>query len=544
MRKFLILIFATLLTGSLFAGGILTNTNQSAAWVRLPVRNASVDIDAAYSNPAGLMKLENGFHFSLTNQTISQSRKVENSYKGPGGLFGLNNGRYDGEIAAPIFPSIYAVYKTSKLAFSLGFIPVGGGGGAKYESGLPSFEMSPSDLVPSLAAKGATAYRLEAYLKGTSIFFGFQGGVAYKINDWISVAAGLRYVTAKNTYNGYLRNIEVNMGGNWLRADDIMNGISTQAHGGGLALDPIITQGAGGFTADQLVGAGQLTTELRDQIVNGLIALGVSNAASLTITQSQAAYYGAEAKYSATATLLGDQEVDVTQTGSGVTPFLSVNLSPTEKLNIGIKYEMITKMNVKNKTKKDFLMGFTETGTPITKFPDGEKIPSDMPAMLALGVDYKITPGIKICLGSMYFFDKTANYGHLVDLDHNPSTPETFISNKDIINDNGWDIEAGLEVKLSEKFLISGGYIYANKGVNNLYQSDITYQLASNTYGIGGAYSPTKNLQINLGANYTGYVKDGQTIEHLFSATETLIPANQTYWKNALIFAIGVDFSF
>jgi len=70
MRKFLIFVAATFISGALFAGGIVTNTNQSAAWVRLPSRNASTEIDAVYYNPAGLMKLKNGFHFSVSNQSI------------------------------------------------------------------------------------------------------------------------------------------------------------------------------------------------------------------------------------------------------------------------------------------------------------------------------------------------------------------------------------------------------------------------------------------------------------------------------------------
>jgi long-chain fatty acid transport protein len=76
MRKILTIISLIFITGSLFAGGLVTNTNQSAAWVRLPSRNASSEIDAAYYNPAGLMKLDNGFHFSLNNQTVFQTLRA------------------------------------------------------------------------------------------------------------------------------------------------------------------------------------------------------------------------------------------------------------------------------------------------------------------------------------------------------------------------------------------------------------------------------------------------------------------------------------
>ncbi|HOU31478.1 MAG TPA: aromatic hydrocarbon degradation protein, partial [Bacteroidales bacterium] len=62
MKKLLTLLIAVVVPGILIAGGLVTNTNQSAAWVRMPSRNASTSIDAVNYNPAGLMKLENGFH--------------------------------------------------------------------------------------------------------------------------------------------------------------------------------------------------------------------------------------------------------------------------------------------------------------------------------------------------------------------------------------------------------------------------------------------------------------------------------------------------
>ena len=53
-----------------FAGGLLTNFNQSAQYQRMLSRNASLDVDAVFYNPAGLVKLENGWHFSLSSQSI------------------------------------------------------------------------------------------------------------------------------------------------------------------------------------------------------------------------------------------------------------------------------------------------------------------------------------------------------------------------------------------------------------------------------------------------------------------------------------------
>src|SRR5665647_160259 len=146
MKKILTVISALVITGSLFAGGLVTNTNHSAYMVRMLSRQASTGVDAVYYNPAGLTKLEDVFHFSLNNQIIGQTKTITNDYY----FLTERPTEYIGTVSAPIFPGVYAVYKINKFAFSAGFNPVGGGGGAKYATGLPSFETQISNLVPQL----------------------------------------------------------------------------------------------------------------------------------------------------------------------------------------------------------------------------------------------------------------------------------------------------------------------------------------------------------------------------------------------------------
>ena len=561
MRKLFTFVTGTLITGSVLAGGLVTNTNQSAAWVRLPSRNASVGIDAVYYNPAGLMKLENGFHLSLSNQSVFQTREIDNTYAGPAtatsptGGYGLNNHVYKGTVTALAFPSIYAAYKMDKFAISLGFNPIGGGGGAEYKTGLPSFEMGPSDLVPSLASQGAVGYKIDTYFKGSSTFLGFQGGVSYKVNDWLSIAAGLRYVTAKNTYNGYLKDIQLDMGGGtWVPATTVLQGVAAQLTSITTIpskLAPAIAGGAGTMTLTQLVGAGMMAASDKTNIEAGLAAIGVPSASiplmnvntiSGTVTGATPALNAQAASATATSTLVADQSADVAQTGSGISPIFSVNLSPSEKLNIAIKYEMMTKLELTNKTATDLTVGYKTDGTPITMFPNGEKTRNDMPAMLAVGIDYKLAPNFKISLGSNYFFDKNADYGHKVDDDLNSSTPTVHIANKYIIFDNGYSVQGGLEYNISEKLLVSGGYVWANRGVNPKYQSDLTYGLATQTFGIGGAYSFTDKIQLNLGYGYTAYQTDSKYIDHVNG--KTLYNPLETYKKSTTILGIGLDIRF
>ena len=59
-----------------WAGGILTNTNQNAAFLRNPSRDAVIAIDGVYSNPAGIAFMPQGFHFSLSWQAAWQKRQM------------------------------------------------------------------------------------------------------------------------------------------------------------------------------------------------------------------------------------------------------------------------------------------------------------------------------------------------------------------------------------------------------------------------------------------------------------------------------------
>lgn len=541
MRKLLLFVAAILIAGDLLAGGLVTNVNQSAAWVRLPSRNASQSIDAVFYNPAGLMKLGNGFHLSISNQTVAQKRNVINYYSGPNGSYGLNNNRYKGTVNAPVFPGVYAVYKLDKFAFSFGFNPVGGGGGAEFKKGLPSFEMSASDLVPLLQPNyGADAYKLDAYFKGSSVYFGYQGNVSYKVNDWLSVAVGLRFVTAKNTYVGHLQDIEVELPTGWTRADGIMTGIAAGANSASQATTALVAGGAGTRTLAQVQSLGLITTQQRAQLEGALTSFGYPVATP--IAQADAIFKGAAAKYTATANLLGDQAADVEQTGTGIAPIISANFTPGENLNIAVKYEFATKLDLTNKTKQDFLLAFDAQGNQITMFPDGGKTRNDVPAMLSVGLGYKLSTDLSVSFGAYYFFDKQANYGHKYDDDNISATPSVAMPNERMISKNGTLLSAGLEYNVSPKLLLSCGYQYGNLGVNKLYQSDLTYGNATHTFGIGGAYAITEKIKFNLGLGYTRYLGNERNVNHVLNTS--LFQPVESYGKSTKMIAFGLDFDF
>jgi len=538
MKKLYSIISAALVSGQLLAGGILTNTNQSAMFTRMQCRDATLGIDAVYFNPAGLALLpNNGFYLSLSNQTLGQTRTITSDYQY------LNDGNYEGKVFAPAFPGVYVAYKMDKLVFSAGFNPIGGGGGGTYEEGLPSFEYSISDLVPALASQGqpATAYRMDAYFEGSSAWFGYQANISYQINDMISVALGARFVQAKDTYDGYLKDVQLNYGGTWTDATAIFAGISAQAaagatsaNGAATSIKPIVDGGGGAYTFDQAVAGGIITAEQQAQLEGGLTMLGI-DPTGMTIEQAYGAYGAAAtsltqtaAKMGATSEVLKDQEASTEATATGITPIISVNIKATEQLNFSLKYEHQTNLEFTYATAKDFTTGFQPDGTPITMFPDGSKYRKDLPSQISIGATFKPMEKLLVSTGYHMYLDKNADWE----------------GNEDNLDGNSWEFALGLEYNISDKLIGSAGWLKTKSNVKEAYQSDLSYSLPSNTIGGGFEYKINEKINVNLAGQYTMYAAGEKNFDHNFANSGIMMPIKETYDKDVWIVAVGVNFNF
>ena len=107
LKSFIALVIVSVATTStIFAGGILTNTNLSARFARLMALEASTNADAAYYNPAGTVKLGEGFHFSFSNQSVFQERIINSSFAP---MTGPGSKEFVGKASAPVVPSLQGV---------------------------------------------------------------------------------------------------------------------------------------------------------------------------------------------------------------------------------------------------------------------------------------------------------------------------------------------------------------------------------------------------------------------------------------------------
>jgi long-chain fatty acid transport protein len=445
MKKILIAIILFMFAVPAVFGTIITNTNQSVMYVRLPARNASMLIDAVYYNPAGVVHLEDGFHLAIHNQSVWQEKTVINSFPL------LNGDTYVGDVDVPIFPTFFAVYKKNKLALSFGFGPNSGGGTADFKTGLPSFE-TPVSLVPSMISQlgvPTSAYSLEMAFKGKSVYYGFQGNISYAISDAFSVAAGARFIYAQTDYDGELKNIQVN------------------------PQHPLLNPSGGFMSAQQF----------------------------FTLVGNPMA-----------AAMVADLAVDVTQTGTAFTPLLGLNIRPNESLNIGVRYEFNTTLEITNDTTVD--------GSGL--FPDEEMFRNDIPAILSLGLEYAIVPKLRLMVSYNLFFDKNADW----------DGDEKFVES------NSYDIAVGFEFDITDSILISAGYLRTVVGVTEEYQDAFAHELNSKTYGFGGRIMLTPNISLDVGGLFVTYADAKRSLQ----IPEFPLPFTETYQRTSLDLSIGIGF--
>ncbi len=540
MRKITISLLSMLMMINFaYAGGLVTNTNQSAAWSRMLVRDASTSIDAVYFNPAGLTKLADGFYISLSNQSIFQTQTLDINQISN---VPFNQTHFTGNVSAPFFPDIYLAYKTGKWAFSVGFNAIGGGGSAEFKNGIPMAEVPVAGLVPQFASLGVTGYSMDSYLKGTSMYFGIQAGISYAISPAVSLYVGGRYNIASNSYTGYLKNIRFITANGPVVPGTYVGGIASNFSAAATGLGGLVSGGAGAYTLGQAQQGGVLTAEQVAQLEAALSAVGASSSdfSSMSISDLNTNFGGA---LSATATQLGqaaamldaslgDQNLDVKQKGSGFTPIVGANFSfLNNDLDIGIKYEFKTSMTLTNTTATDpttgmqegFLVGYNGT-TPVYMYPNGAKTNADIPSYLSIGIRYNLSKVVSLQGGYHLYGDRKTGW--------------TDVTNT--VGRNYQEFGLGAEFNVSKRLLVSGGYLYSMTGVNREYQSDLSYSLNASTVGLGGAYKFSDKVTLQLGA-YKVYYSPKQYEEVTMSGAN-YVGYNETFNKSTWAIAVGLDF--
>ena len=352
MRKlFVFLAFTALLSTTAYAGGLMTNTNYHITFDRMMARGATFDIDAVFSNPAGLAWGHEGWQLSLNFQKPWQNRDIA-----------YNGVKYEGVASAPIVPALFASYKKDRWAISSMIGIVGSGGFVQYDNGVPMFNVLLGSVVTSLTqnlhektngfAPVVSPDQFDSEMKGKQYIYGGQLNFTYKILDCLSAAVGFR----ANYYDGYYRgHVNANH--------------SQMGNLAALSLD--VDQKGWGFTPIISVNyhQGPLTLTARYEFRTKIETKNETNSLS--------------------ASLNTDQLV--------VAPLSQLVMAGA------LPAETATAMATQIKTTVE-----AGLATYTAPYQDGAHTRYDMPALLSVAAGYEFTPKLRATLEYHFFDDKNA----------------------------------------------------------------------------------------------------------------------------------------
>lgn len=452
MKKFFLML--TMASASLMAeaGGLMTNTNYHIAFDRMFARGATTEIDAAYSNPAGLAWGHEGWQISLNFQKPWQNRDIETDI--PNFLMPGNNyhKKYNGKASAPIVPALFASYKHDRWALSTMIGIVGSGGFVQYDEGVPMFTVP---IAAMLAQKGMapSQYAMDAQMKGKQYIYGGQVNFTYKLLDCLSAAVGVR----ANYYDGYNRgHVNANIAGN-----DLVN-----------------------------------------------------------------------------------LQLDCLQKGWGFAPIVSVDFHEGP-LTLAARYEFRTKINTENDTKTlsarirntdpataaampyiEGALALQQFGDKVAPYQDGAETRYDMPSLLVVAAQYKITPKLRAAAEYHFFDDKNAKMAG---------------NRQDELIHGTHEVLLGAEYDINEKFTVSLGGQRTDYGLSDNYQTHTSFACDSYSLGCGAAVNLNEHMRLNVSyfcTLYSDYKKEQTNYQSLpFAGSDTFSRTNH-------VIGLGIDYKF
>ena len=467
---------AMMISAEAFAGGLVTNTNQSASFLRSVARGTSLDPDAVYFNPAGVAFMENGFHLGISDQIAYQTRTINSTFDAF--AMGANNNEskskdYVGKAFSAVIPNLHFAWKHNRFAIMAGIGVNGGGGSLEFKNGLGSFERQFAVLPGAITDFGrglgisANQYSMDMYLKGSSMTLAFNVGAAYRITDWLSVAAMVRFSTSSNGYEGYMKNISVNPTG----------------------------------AALGLSGNMMLASTFFNTVAGAVTSLGLPAETAAQIESTARTY----------AALTSDHILDVKQKGFSVSPVVALAFHK-DNWDASVKYEfkMGTELEIKSAevSAKDAVINGI--------FPNGTKVKSETPALLAVAVSRQCGP-VKITAEWHEFFDKDAQ--------------NSFSS---AVKGNTMEYLLGAEWTISERWLVSAGVQRTQLNLDESAYSDMNFSLPSWSFGMGFAFKINDMMKLNFGYMPTVYGK----------VTNKTADFTDVYTRTSNAVGFGLDFKF
>lgn len=210
-----------------------------------------------------------------------------------------------------------------------------------------------------------------------------------------------------------------------------------------------------------------------------------------------------------------DQEAD------GFGGVIGIDIHPSDTLNIGIRYETKVKLDWDTDTS-----GSNGLGIDLLEQynrEDGKSYARDLPALLALGIEWQILPKLTLKPSFSYFFEKDADWD----------------TQNDAVDGNSYEIAMAVQYDVNETWSLTAGYLYINvdmKPENFGIIEQMSPPLDCHAVAVGAKYRITEKLTLILGLS--GYFYEADT------APATAASPEVTYDKTLYQGGIGIQYRF
>lgn len=223
-------------------------------------------------------------------------------------------------------------------------------------------------------------------------------------------------------------------------------------------------------------------------------------------------------------------KLDYTTDADGIGFIIGFNIVPTEKINVGLRYESEVQLDFKTDlNRNDF--------NPAFGLADyNEKNRRDFPAMFGIGSEYKINDKLKAEADFNWYFQKDADWGK--------SSTGADLAN---LAGDCWSLGGTVSYQLNDKLMVSAGTIYTKfewDDIDDYYETIGAFEaLYTDNWhlGAGFAYEVKENIKLNFALGRT--IWDDATIDYV-QATNNGMSAVEVDTENATtIIAFGIDIS-
>lgn len=545
-------VMATAASVTAQAGGINTNTNMSAAFARMPSRDAIIAIDGAYFNPAGVAFMAPGFHMNFNWQLITQRRYIDNKYQ----LFNNNaanptdSRKFTGKALVPFFPSIQIAYNWKNFSFQTAAGVGAGGGKCTFDDGLGSFERIVSETalaasglaqvvdaslastlsaagLPDAAVQGVAAngfssdayfgktgsYKAKSFMRGRQFYYGVSLGVAYKLTPDFSVFAGARGVYASCNYYGYVRGITVGNMPLYQVLDPTKSNaadIELNCDQGGFGVTPIIS-------VDYKLGRWNFAAKYEFKTRMRLKNSSVNQFPSIGNLQSNLS------------------NAIVSSLNGSLTPLLTSQIQQRHPTLSASEAQILANAQVQNiastalvNEKVQSVLGTMQDGfnngisSAVGAYEDGKKVAADLPAIVTVGVACNPIDPLRLNAGFHYYFDKQA-------------TQHGDINKK--LDRGTIEYSFGTEYDPVKWLTVSAGYQRTSYGVTDEYMDDKSFVTSSHNIGCGVMVKATKRARVNVGYFHTFY----ETKKTTMTSASTGLEYQADYTRSNNVFGASLE---